>query len=68
MTDFLTYEERLNHILFLVEKRQTGTPSELADKLGVSKRTVKRMIRVLRLKRKNIEYSRTIRSYKFLTD
>jgi len=68
MTDFLTYEERLNYILYLVERKSTGTPSELAQKLNVSKRTVKRMIETLRLKGNNIVYCRTIESYKIFSE
>lgn len=68
MTDFLTYEERLNYILYLVERKSTGTPSELAERLNVSKRTVKRMIETLRLKGNDIIYCRTIQSYKILSD
>lgn len=68
MTDFLTYEERLNYILYLVERKRTGTPSELAAKLNVSKRTVKRMIETLRLKGNGIVYCRTTQSYKIFSD
>ena len=60
MTDFLTYEERLKYILYLIERKRTGTPRELAKKLSVSKRTAKRMIETLRLKGENITYCRTI--------
>lgn len=63
MTNFLKYEERLNYIIYLAEREQTGTLTSLADKLGVSKRTVKRMVEALRSKGINITYSRSRLSY-----
>lgn len=63
MTDFLKYEERLNYIIYLAERKRTGKPITLAKKLGVSKRTVKRMVETLRNKGINIIYSRILDSY-----
>jgi Mn-dependent DtxR family transcriptional regulator len=64
MTDFPTYQERLKYILYLVEKKRTGTPKELAEKLGVSESTIKRMVSRLRAEGHNIVYSRLAISYK----
>lgn len=64
MTSYLIYEERLNYIIYLAKRQQTGTPNDLADKLGVSKRTIKRMVENIRCKGIKIEYCRIINSYK----
>jgi len=66
MTDFPTYEKRLEYLLWLIEKHQTGSLEQLASKLKVSKRTVKRMICHLRDKGYKVSYCRTIQSYRIL--
>lgn len=66
MTTYLEYEKRLEYILYLIKRKRTGTPMQLANKLGVSERTIKRMISVLRQKGEEIIYSYTHQSYKLL--
>jgi biotin operon repressor len=63
MTNFLTYESRLARIKYLAEKKQTGNLQELSNKLGTSKRTVKRLISTLRDKGIKIKFCRHNRSY-----
>jgi arginine repressor len=36
----LKYYERTKHLIELIEKKQTGSPKELAEKLQVHERTV----------------------------
>lgn len=67
MTNYVTYAERLKYILYLVEKEQTGTPQELANRLIVSKSTVLRMIRVLKIKGNKIVYDRNRMSYRLIS-
>jgi predicted DNA-binding transcriptional regulator YafY len=67
MTDFITYQERLDYIVQLAERSSTGTPENLATRLGVSKRTIKRMVYVLREKGIPIKYNRDLRTYQILT-
>lgn len=67
MTDFITYQERLDYIVQLAERSRTGTPENLATKLGVSKRTIKRMVYVLREKGIPIKYNRDLMTYQILT-
>ncbi|KFD40293.1 hypothetical protein AT05_01375 [Schleiferia thermophila str. Yellowstone] len=67
MTDFITYQERLDYIVQLAKTSSTGTPESLATKLGVSKRTIKRMIFVLREKGIPIKYNRNLMTYQILT-
>jgi DNA-binding IclR family transcriptional regulator len=50
-------------ILRLITRRSTGTPEELALKLDVSIRTVKRLIHELKEEGYYIRYSRMSRSY-----
>jgi DeoR/GlpR family transcriptional regulator of sugar metabolism len=68
MTNFLTYQERLDYLLQLVTHGNTGSPSSLANRFGVSKRTIKRIIDVLRLKGYNISYCRKRETYHILTN
>ncbi len=67
MTNFITYQERLDYLVLLAQKNSTGSLECLANKFGVSKRTIKRMINVLREKGINIRYNRNIKSYQIIT-
>ncbi|GCD78996.1 hypothetical protein JCM30197_02430 [Schleiferia thermophila] len=68
MTNFLTYQERLDYLLLLVTQGNTGSPASLANRFGVFKRTIKRVIDVLRQKGYHISYSRKLESYQILTN
>lgn len=61
--NYITYIQKLNYLLFLAEKRKTGTPQEIAIRFDVSERTVRRMIDNLREQGHDIRYCRTARSY-----
>jgi transcriptional antiterminator len=45
----LKYYERTKHLIELIEKKQTGSPKELAEKLKVHERTVYRILEEIRL-------------------
>lgn len=68
MTNFLTYQERLDYIVQLAEQNSTGTPESLAKKFGVSKRTIKRMVHLLREKGIPIKYNRDVQTYQILIE
>lgn len=63
MTDFQKYQERLQFIQYLAERKSTGTSKILAQKLGVSVRTVKRMIKHLRDNDVDIRFDKTRQTY-----
>lgn len=62
----LKYYQRILYIMELTEKRKTGSPAELAIKLGVTERTVYNIMESLRYTEAgSIEYSRSDKSYIF---
>ena len=62
----LKYYQRISYIMELTEKRKTGSPAELAMKLGVTERTVYNIMESLRCTEAgSIQYSRSDRSYIF---
>ncbi|MFA8434851.1 MAG: HTH domain-containing protein [Marinifilaceae bacterium] len=66
--DYITYSEKLQYIKTLAQRGSTGTCKELADRLGVSESTVKRMIRCLRILGVNIKFCSYRRSYKIVSE
>jgi predicted DNA-binding transcriptional regulator YafY len=61
--DYITYYKRLQHIVMLARKQNTGTPKELADRYYISERTVKRMVNTLKQQGVNIQYNRNSKTY-----
>jgi len=62
----LKYYERTKLLIELIEKRKTGSPGELAGKIGVTKRMVYNILEELRLcLEKEIIYSKEEKSYIF---
>jgi len=57
------YEEKLGLLKKLIENAKTGRPADLAKKLNVSDRTVRRLIERLQAKNYVIEFDRKINSY-----
>ena len=45
---YFEYDGKLKTLRYLVERRNTGTPQQLAKRLRVSERTVLRMVQQLR--------------------
>ena len=63
----LKYYERTTLLIELIENRKTGSPRNLAKKLGVTERTVYNIMESLRLFiAKDIVYSAEEKSYVFL--
>lgn len=61
--DYQTYSQKLDHLKWLAQRKMTGSPKELAKKLEVSPRTIKRMVMRLREEGIEIHYCRKNQSY-----
>lgn len=57
------YFERLKRIDSLIRRQATGTPEELASKLGIAKRTLFEYLQFIKQEGAEFEYSRTRQSY-----
>jgi len=55
--------QRLNRIDRLIQIKGTGTPAELADKIGISERSTYEYIRLMKEFGAPVEYSRLRKSY-----
>ncbi|AWW31656.1 hypothetical protein DN752_16830 [Echinicola strongylocentroti] len=63
----LKYYERTKLLIELIEKKRTGSPKDLARKLGVKERMVYRILDDLKLSvQRKIRYCRDNKSYVFL--
>jgi transcriptional antiterminator len=63
----LKYYERTNLLIELIEKRKTGSPGELAGKLGLKERMIYNLVDDLRLALgKEVRYCKEEKSYIFL--
>lgn len=65
---FKKYVSRMQYLQELIEKQRTGTPKELADRLGISERMLYRYIETLKSGERPIEFCRKRRSYFFLQE
>ncbi len=61
--DYLTYSEKVEAFKYLAKLRATGSPSELANRLDLSERTVKRMAYRMRQRGTAIFFDRAVQSY-----
>ncbi len=60
---FIEYAQKMETIKYLVQHKRTGTPAELAQKLGLSERTILRMIQQLKESGFPVHYNRFRFSY-----
>jgi len=60
---FIEYAKKLETLKYLAENKRTGTPLQLARKLSVSERTVRRMVQRLRDQGYLIIFNRFRNSY-----
>ena len=65
---FITHLERCERIIKLTQKNATGTPSELADRLSISKSTLYQYIRILKKLGADIQYNFSLESYVLYND
>lgn len=62
--NFRTYSKKINLVEEYIKNKWANTPSEIANKLQISERTVLRMIEYLKLEGKQIIYCRKEKIYK----
>jgi transcriptional antiterminator len=60
---FEEYLEKLEQLIKLIDHSNTGSPKELAKRLNVSERTLRRLIEKLRTKNNSIRFCRRSNSY-----
>ncbi len=60
---YFEYTDKMETLKHLAERKQTGTPHQLAKKLDVSERTVLRMVQQLRDQGYPITYNRSRCTY-----
>lgn len=61
--DYKTYTQRSSYLLYMLEKGQVASPSDVAEKYDCSEKTVRRMINYLRDDGHDIKYSKHGRKY-----
>jgi len=61
--NFKAYQNRLNHLLDLIEKGSVHSPKQLAKQFSCNEKTVREMINVLREQGFEIVYSRNAKKY-----
>jgi transcriptional antiterminator len=59
----LDFLEKVEFIKELINKENTGTPAELAQRLNISERSLSRLIKTLKENKNPITYCRTKQSY-----
>lgn len=64
--NFKTYSKKILLIEEYIAKKWANTPSEIAQKLCVSERTVSRMVNHLKSEGKQIEYCKKEKIYKII--
>jgi hypothetical protein len=60
---FIKYYERLKRIDDLIRRRATGTPKELADKIGVSERWIYECLKEIKLLGGALKYCDKSKTY-----
>lgn len=61
--DFLSYSERLDYLLEMINKGNVYSPKQIAQKFDCCEKTVRNMINVLRQKGYPIKYDRQTLKY-----
>jgi len=64
--DYLTYSEKLNSMKYYIESKSAVNVNDLAKRLGVSRRTVLRMVDNLRIQGVDITYCKKQKAYKII--
>ena len=60
---FKERKERMEYLLYLIEKNRLSSTRKMAEKFGCSKRTVERMLNNLREEGYNIKFSKITGKY-----
>jgi len=61
--NYLTYNERLNYLLEMIEKGQFLSLKQVSEKFYCSESTIKRMLKTLRIQGHNIKYCQKTKNY-----
>ncbi len=61
--NYLTYTEKLNYLLEMIEKGRLTSLQQAAEKFDCSERTIQRMINILRKQGYQIIYSKSDKKY-----
>jgi biotin operon repressor len=64
--DFQTYSKKMGLVLHYIENKWATTPDAIAEKLGLTRRTVLRIIGHLKEDGKPIEYCKKEKIYKII--
>ncbi len=64
--DYQTYSKKMGLVQHYIENKWANTPDAIAEKLGVHRRTVLRMINHLKEAGIEIEYCKKDKAYKIL--
>jgi biotin operon repressor len=64
--DFKTYSKKMGLMEHYIENKWANTPDALAEKLGLTRRTVLRMVNYLKEEGKPIEYCKKEKKYKII--
>ena len=65
LNKIILLNEKLDYLLFLIRKGKTGCAEKLAEKTGMSRRTLFEILEELRDQGIPIEYSKEAESYEF---
>lgn len=61
--DYITYAERLDYLLEMIEKERLFSPQQIASKFNCCDKTARNMINALRARGNKIEYCKTLAKY-----
>lgn len=61
--NYLTYTEKLNYLFEMIEKGQLLSLKQASEKFECSERTIKRMLKTLRMQGYNIEYCKSTKKF-----
>ena len=64
--NFIDKKQKIDYLLELIQKGNTGTASDLAERLSVSKRTLTRLLQNLRELGRQISFCSQRRTYYFI--
>lgn len=61
--NYLTYNEKINYLLEMIEKGGLTSMKQASEKFNCSKSTVKRMLRTLRIQGHSVKYCQKTKKY-----
>jgi biotin operon repressor len=63
MIDHLTYQQHMDYVLDLVKKGRLSSPNDLITKFNCTEKTVRNILKGLKLKGYPIKYSKSLKRY-----